>query len=238
MEHEQRELVYSDLRKFVGAYREAISQGLVALPWADAPEKGARVTIALKAPLLDRCVQLIGEVSQRKEAGVVIALQPLGSEEGFELDAHVALCEGIMSSLHAAILEHIAQGEAWSGLQLQPCTGRVDEGRMSGPGSSTHVVVNVDELMPYLYLHRTHVENRELFIQMSTPVEVREVLHVHLGLPFLGTEIELRGVVARVLSDGIFIDLAPYPRSTRRLFEWYWGLVEQAAAEIDRKSVV
>jgi hypothetical protein len=232
VEYEQRELAYSDLRLFVSAYREAISQGLVALPWTDAPEKGAHVRIALTAPFMERSVQIMGEVSQRQDAGVVIALQPLGSNESFELDAHVALCEGVMGALSEAILEHVAQGDAWSGLQIQPCTGVVDEGRVAGPSGLQHVVVNVDALMPYLYLHRTHLENRELFIQMNTPVDVRAVLHVHLGLPFLGTEIELRGVVARVLSDGIFIDLAPYPRSTRRLFERYWRLVEQAAAEV------
>ena len=232
MEHEQRELAYSDLRLFVSAYREAISQGLVALPWADAPEKGAQIRIALSAPFMERSVQLLGEVSQRQEAGVVVALQPLGSNESFELDGHVALCEGILGALRAAILDYISQGAAWSGLQVQPCTGTVDEGRTSGAGGLQHVIVSVDQLMPYLYLHRTHLENRELFIQMNTPVDARAVLHVHLGMPFLGTEIELRGVVARVLSDGIFIDLAPYPRSTRRLFEWYWRLVEQAAAEV------
>ncbi|MGB0589304.1 MAG: DUF4388 domain-containing protein [Myxococcota bacterium] len=232
MEYEQRELAYSDLRLFVSAYREAISQGLVALPWADAPEKGAHVRIALTAPFMERSIQLIGEVSERRDAGVVIALQPLGSNDSFELDAHVALCEGVMDALRAAIQDYIGQGDAWSGLQIQPCTGTLDAGRVSAASGLQHVVVNVDALMPYLYLHRTHLENRELFIQMSTPVDARSVLHVHLGLPYLGTEVELRGVVARVLSDGIFIDLAPYPRSTRRLFEWYWRFVEQAAAEV------
>ena len=233
MEYERRDLVYTGVRQFVGAYRDTISQGLVALPWPDAPERGATVTVVLQPPSMKQSFELSGEVSQRTEAGVVIALQPMASTARFELDGHVDLCEGIFASMTEAIQAHVDQGSSWSGVQITPCVGVIDAalGAASGKRELTNIVVNVDDLMQYLHLQRTHLDNRELFIQMLPAPATRTVVHVHLGLPYLGREVELRGVVSKSLSDGVLLDLAPYPRSTRRTFEWYWKLMELCAAE-------
>jgi len=230
---ERRELVYSGVRLFVNAYREAISKGLVAIPWEDAPEKGATVVVHLQPPFIPMAFDLIGEVSQRTDAGVVVALQPIASQDRFELDGHADLCEGVITVFADAIMGHIEQGEAWTGHQIAPCSGSIDTSRAAGTSKRelVHVAVNVDDVMQYLHLQRTHLDNRELFVQMTSAPDLRTLVHVHLGLPHLGVEVELRGMVAKSLSDGILIDLAPYPRGTRRTFERYWQLVELAAAE-------